>query len=82
MSLKIIICDKCEGWGKIQKDELTDYHHRYYDTWEERCDKCEGHGRLVEETSTKFYDSRAIISETQVLIKKLNQDQTSIKGRN
>ena len=50
MPKKIIICPECEGEGLIQHSELTDYHKRMYDTWDEKCTECKGSGRLLETT--------------------------------
>jgi DnaJ-class molecular chaperone len=50
---EIIICDACKGEGKIEKNELTNYHHRERDYWDELCGKCGGTGRMVVETKTR-----------------------------
>ena len=49
MEEKIIICPKCKGTGKIKESELTDYHHREWDEWDEPCCFCDGTGRVVEQ---------------------------------
>lgn len=41
-------CDKCDGLGIIESEELTDYHKREYSTIRKVCKPCEGDGRIVE----------------------------------
>jgi len=53
MVRKIVLCDACKGAGKSEQSELTDYHHREYDCWDEPCGVCGGAGRMVEESSTR-----------------------------
>jgi DnaJ-class molecular chaperone len=50
---EIIICDKCKGFGKIQCDELEDYHSRERKYWDEVCKNCQGTGRRLK--MTKIY---------------------------
>jgi len=47
---KIIICDVCNGSGKIEESECVDYHHNDYDYWDKMCTRCNGLGRLKETT--------------------------------
>ena len=51
---EVVICDKCFGFGKIDKDELINYHKGEYDSWEVDCDKCGGTGRLIKETKISY----------------------------
>jgi DnaJ-class molecular chaperone len=44
--MAIIICEKCEGHGRVYRDIGT--HKSEYEYSE--CDKCNGSGRLVEHT--------------------------------
>lgn len=50
MEKEIVICNVCNGSGKRECRELTDYHHQDYDVWDEKCGWCNGTGRLVKET--------------------------------
>lgn len=54
---KIVICSECEGSGIIECSELTDYHKRIYDVWDEKCETCKGSGRLIKniKITTKPY---------------------------
>lgn len=49
-SNKVILCDRCKGFGFFEKDELTDYHKREYSTYRTTCKKCDGDGRLIQTT--------------------------------
>jgi DnaJ-class molecular chaperone len=51
MSVKIIICKRCDGTGKVEYKELEDYHHGTYNIIESKCDLCQGSGRLKETTT-------------------------------
>lgn len=44
---KVVLCEKCNGYGFIESEELTDYHKREYTTTRNQCSKCEGDGRLI-----------------------------------
>jgi hypothetical protein len=44
----VILCDKCNGYGFSEKEELTDYHKREYTTYRSSCSKCEGDGRMIQ----------------------------------
>lgn len=46
----VILCDRCHGFGFIEKEELVDYHKRDYVTSRSKCNRCEGDGRLIETT--------------------------------
>lgn len=45
---KVILCDRCHGFGFIEREELVDYHKRDYATSRTPCQRCEGDGRLIE----------------------------------
>ena len=45
---RVILCDRCKGFGFIESEEMTDYHKREYTTSRSRCGRCEGDGRLIE----------------------------------
>jgi hypothetical protein len=47
---RIVLCDRCKGFGFFEKDELTDYHKREYTTYRTPCSTCEGDGRMIEST--------------------------------
>lgn len=47
-SNRVILCDRCHGFGFIETEELSDYHKREYTTSRTPCKKCEGDGRLIE----------------------------------
>jgi hypothetical protein len=47
---KVELCDRCEGYGFFEKDELTDYHKREYSTYRSPCSNCEGDGRMIVST--------------------------------
>lgn len=49
-SNKIILCDRCKGYGFFEKEELIDYHKREYGTYRTPCSNCEGDGRMIEST--------------------------------
>lgn len=44
----ITICKNCKGSGKVEKKELKDYHHRFWDEWDEVCNDCGGLGRVMQ----------------------------------
>jgi DnaJ-class molecular chaperone len=46
MEVKIILCEHCKGTGKVENRELTNYHHREWDVWDDRCGVCDGAGRV------------------------------------
>jgi DnaJ-class molecular chaperone len=50
----IVICEKCEGSGKIEHSERYDYHHGYDWVWDEPCSVCGGYGRLMKTVTTVF----------------------------
>lgn len=55
---KIIICEKCQGKGYIEKSRITSYHKGEYNYWNEQCDQCEGSGRTIKTiriTTRPFY---------------------------
>jgi DnaJ-class molecular chaperone len=64
---KIVLCDRCNGSGKIEMDETVDYHNNIKDYWDVGCSKCGGAGRLVEKTIIKT--------------RKLNKQELKIRGR-
>lgn len=41
------LCDRCKGFGFIEREELVDYHKRDYATFREKCKTCEGDGRII-----------------------------------
>jgi len=45
---KVILCDRCKGFGFTLDEELTDYHKREYTTTRNECKKCDGDGRMIE----------------------------------
>jgi hypothetical protein len=45
---RVILCDRCNGFGFRETEELTDYHKREYTTSRNKCSRCEGDGRLIE----------------------------------
>lgn len=47
---KVVLCDRCHGYGFFEKEEMTDYHKREYSTYRTPCQRCEGDGRLIEST--------------------------------
>ena len=47
-SNRVILCDRCNGFGFIETEELADYHKREYTTSRSECKRCEGDGRLIE----------------------------------
>jgi DnaJ-class molecular chaperone len=49
-SARIVECSACEGSGVVEKEEMTSYHKREYDVWNEVCQKCDGDGRMVRYT--------------------------------
>lgn len=81
MSTKIIICDVCQGWGRIEKNELTDYHHREREYWEVVCTRCKGHGRLVKEKMNRAIVSNDVIRDVNITIRSLRQDELKIRGK-
>jgi len=53
VSIKIIICKKCNGKGTVEQRELVDYHKGEYNTWDEECSMCKGSGRMKKTKSIK-----------------------------
>jgi len=49
-SNKVVLCDRCQGYGFFEKEELTDYHKREYSTYRTPCGRCEGDGRMIVST--------------------------------
>lgn len=49
-SNKVVLCNRCKGYGFILKEEMTDYHKREYTTTRNECGHCEGDGRMIEST--------------------------------
>lgn len=47
---RIVLCDRCKGFGFFEKYELTDYHKQEYTTSRTPCSTCEGDGRMIEST--------------------------------
>lgn len=45
---RVILCDRCEGYGFQSSEECTDYHRNEYTTSRSKCLKCKGDGRLIE----------------------------------
>jgi len=41
------LCDRCKGFGFIEREELVDYHKRDYATFREKCKTCEGDGKMI-----------------------------------
>lgn len=50
----IVICEKCEGFGKEKHSKRYDYHHRYDWEWDEPCTECGGTGRLKKIVETTY----------------------------
>jgi DnaJ-class molecular chaperone len=80
MSSKIILCDVCDGWGKIQKEELEDYHNNIYEYWDEKCDICDGYGRLIEEEDCTKIKKNQISSRT-IIIRKLTEKEMELREK-
>ncbi len=53
---KIIACERCNGSGVREYQELTNYHRGEYDTWLDYCSFCGGEGRVVQNTYTARLD--------------------------
>lgn len=49
-SNKVVLCDRCHGYGFQARDECVDYHKREYETSRWPCRHCEGDGRLIQST--------------------------------
>lgn len=49
---KVILCDRCKGFGFTLDEELTDYHKREYTTTRNTCKTCDGDGRMIECTES------------------------------
>ena len=49
---KVILCDRCKGFGFTLDEELTDYHKREYTTTRNSCKTCDGDGRMIECTES------------------------------
>lgn len=49
-SNNVVLCDRCNGYGFFEKEELTDYHKREYSTYRTPCSNCEGDGRMIQST--------------------------------
>ena len=45
---RVVLCDRCKGFGFIESAEMTDYHKREYTTPRTKCSRCEGDGRMIE----------------------------------
>ena len=45
---KVILCDRCKGFGFTLDEELSDYHKREYTTTRNICKTCDGDGRMIE----------------------------------
>ena len=52
MSIKIIICKRCDGKGTVEYKTLVDHHKGDYDYTTEKCDLCKGSGRLKKTKTT------------------------------
>lgn len=49
-SNKVVLCDRCKGYGFQTKEECTDYHKGEYETSRWPCRHCEGDGRMIKST--------------------------------
>jgi hypothetical protein len=49
-SNKVELCDRCQGYGFFEKEEMTNYHKREYNTYRTPCGHCEGDGRMIVST--------------------------------
>lgn len=49
---KVVICDRCHGFGFTETEEEEDYHKRTYSHYRNTCKNCEGDGRLIEATES------------------------------
>lgn len=47
-SNRVVLCDRCHGFGFNESEDLVDYHKREYTTSRSVCKRCEGDGRLIE----------------------------------
>lgn len=47
---KVVLCERCNGFGFTEQEELYDYHKREYRTHRSSCSKCEGDGRMIQST--------------------------------
>lgn len=53
MEERIVICNECKGTGKKTITYCTNYHHGYYENWDEPCKSCDGAGRMVEQITIR-----------------------------
>lgn len=45
---KVILCERCKGFGFTIHEELSDYHKNEYSTTRNACKTCDGDGRMIE----------------------------------
>ncbi len=62
---KIIVCNGCEGIGKIHKCRDVGTHHTEWEYTTKICKKCKGSGRLMQSTEilTQSYDPKTAKKE-------------------
>jgi hypothetical protein len=54
MSVKIIICTRCEGLGYRTERITTDYHRGEYAVVKHACRPCDSRGRLMQTTTVTY----------------------------
>ena len=71
---KILLCDRCEGYGTSQSEVLVDHHKGDYETQYTICFKCNGSGRVrqvIETTiTTEPYENPKV---AEIMFKKLKK---------
>lgn len=45
---KVILCERCKGFGFTLDERLSDYHKGEYTTTRNICKTCDGDGRMIE----------------------------------
>lgn len=45
---KVILCDRCKGFGFTLDERFSDYHKGEYITTRNTCKTCDGDGRMIE----------------------------------
>ena len=54
MDKKIVICDECDGVGKIHKCYDVGTHKSEYEYESKICEQCKGSGRMSKEVIINF----------------------------